>query len=144
MHQHVAATLFTGFDDVAFQLVQASFTRIDNTVLTCQRNKGSNTQFGELFDQKLATISLGQRSGQFERKAQLARRRQTLDHFESGLLAMDAFEASGVFMAVAVEEGDLVAGAEPAHHGKMVSFRSFEIDRAGLQRTVEVISFGHL
>ena len=52
-------------------------------------------------------------------------------------------DGRSVFMPVAVEEANGVAGAKPADRGKMVSFGARQYHRTGLQWQVDVKSFGH-
>ena len=143
VHQHITATLLAGLDDVAAQFFQAGFARMDDAMLTRERNKGSNTQFSQFFDQELASIAPGQRRRHLESKIQLELRRSTLKDIQIDLTASNMDQAGGVSMAVAVEQGDQVAGAEPANHGEMMRFIIDQRHRPGSERPIDVKSCGH-
>ena len=125
-HENITAALFAGLDDITAQFVDVSLARLDDTVLTQERNKGSNTQFGQLLDEELAAIPLGNGGRDFEGEGQFAARRLSAGDVDVDQAARQGHNAGRVFMAVAVEEGDLVAGAEPANRGKMVGFRALQ------------------
>src|SRR4051812_27036923 len=48
-----------------------------------------------------------------------------------------------VFVPVPVEQGNLVAGAKSADHGKVVSFITFQVHRSRMKWPTGVKSFGH-
>ena len=143
-HQHIAAALLARLDDVAFHLVAFAFARIDRGALARKRNECRDAEFGQLLDEKLAAVPFRQRRGDLQRERQLALRLVDADDLQRDLAAGDRSDARGVFVAVAVEEADFVAGAESAHRGKMVNFRAVQSERAGTQRQIDVKSLRHL
>ena len=59
------------------------------------------------------------------------------------MFASNRENLSGVLLAVAVKEANLVAGAKPANCSQMVSLGALELNRPGRQWTVGVKSFRH-
>ena len=112
-------------------------------MLTRERNKGSNTQLGQFFDEELPSISPGQGRSHFERKIQLELRRGAFEDFQLNLAATDVDEPGWVSMSVAVKQGDQAAGAKSANHGKVVGLGVDQGHRPRSQRTIGVKSFGH-
>ena len=78
------------------------------------------------------------------RNGAFALRRLDGPHFQHHGPPADLAHLGGVLAAVAVEQANGVAGAEPADHGEMMRFRPLDLDRARRQRTIDVESVGHL
>jgi hypothetical protein len=143
-HQHIAATLFAGFDHPAFKLVAFAVARMVVGKMAPERNKGGDAKFGQLLDQELGPIAFRQRGGDFERERQFTLRRFDREDFQRDFAPRNLRDARGILVAVAVEQADRVAGAESAHCGKMASFRAVQRERTGHKRQIDVKSFRHL
>ncbi len=125
------------------ELVELAFARVDDAALAGERDERGDAQLGELFDKELAAVALGQRGGDLQCEGQLAAGLANVLDLDLHGLARDRVDAGGVFPAIAVEEADGVAGAEPANRGEVVSLGAGQLDDAGVQRQIDVKSFRH-
>src|SRR5262249_3818761 len=63
--------------------------------------------------------------------------------FEGNILAGHRNDAGRVFMAIAVEQTNLIAWAKTANRGQMMSLGTLDRGRANTERTIDVKSIGH-
>src|SRR5262249_6710823 len=103
-----------------------------------------HAELGQLLNQELATIPLRHRRGDLQKERQFARRRFDASNLKLDFTPRYLRDASGVFMAVAVEEANGVAGAKAADRGKMASLGPVQRERPRRERQVDVKSFRHL
>src|SRR5262245_48360849 len=88
-HQPVAAALFTGLDDMAVEFFEPGVAWMDDAAMGLKRNEAGYAELGELFDQELAAVALGERGGDFEVAGQLALRLHAVDDLEGDLAALN-------------------------------------------------------
>lgn len=131
-------------DNVALQLLQFTFARMDNAACTFEGNKSRRAEFRELFDQKLSPIAFGQGSGHFQPERKFPIRAPNFFNVDQNALLLHCLDPTWVFVAVSVEKANEVVGAKSTYLGKMVSLRSRQFGQSRVQRQVEVKSFGHL
>src|SRR5258707_10725280 len=143
LEQDVAAALLAGLDHVTVQLFQLGITRVDHAALGPQRHERGDTQLGQLLQQKLRAIALGQRGGHLDAEWMLALRRGNAVDAHGHAAAADSDDLGGVFAAVAVEQANRVAGAKPTNRGEVMRLWAGQIDLAGRQRAVDVIPVRH-
>lgn len=142
-HENITAALFARLDDLTPKLIQVPGPRINNASRCPQGHKVSHAQFGELFDQKLSPITPRKRSGQFETKSDFPLDLVNgLNPERNGALA-DGSDHGPVIVAIAVEQGNLLAGTNSANMEKMMRFGPFQDDGPGSQRSIYEKTFRH-
>jgi hypothetical protein len=143
LEQYIPSALFARLNDVTLKAVEAIVSGMHHAPPSAQRHKPCNPQLGKLFQKERTAISLGQGGCHLELKAQFACRRFHGQYLEVDTLLFCRYDLRWIFMAVPIEKANSVAGAESANDGQVVSFRSLQQDRAGLQRRIDIKSFGH-
>ena len=91
-----------------------------------ERHEVSHPQLGELFDQELRPVSSRKRSGQFEAETHFALNLLNGLDLERHTALPGGANHCAVIAAIAIEQVNLLAGANPAHMEKVMRFRPFQ------------------
>ena len=142
-HQHIPPALLARLDDVALQLVPFGLAGMDHAAGGAQRHQRRDAQLGQLLHQELRPVALRQRRRHLDPEADLPRRRGDGLHVHDHFTAAHGAHLGGVFVAVAVEQANPVAGADPANGGQVVRLGPVDHHLAGRQGTVDVKSIRH-
>src|SRR5262249_42786478 len=93
--------------------------------------------------QECRAVAFRQRRRHLDREADFPRRRLDGPHVHDDLAPTYGTDRGRVFLAVAVEQVNRVAGAKAANRGQVVRLGAGNRDQTGCQRTVEVKTIGH-
>ena len=141
LHQDIPAALFTGFDDRTFETLALW---MGNAALSPQRDEPCHAEFGQLLDEEISAVALGQRRSDFQVNTAFPNGCDTLRDFQGYPFFLNADDSSGVFGSVAIEQANGVTGAGAEHCGEMVRFGALEYHRPRGQRRIDVKPIGHV
>ena len=143
VHQLVAAALLASLDNIALEFIHLRIARVHDASLRLQRRIICDADFGQLFDQKLAAIPLGQWNSHFQSKRTFPHRVGRGVDCQRNLFFGNTLDSSAIFSAVAIEEDYSVAGTLARDGGQMVRLGPVQFDVPNRKGKTDIKSFGH-
>ncbi len=127
-HYHISAALFACFNHGSTQLFRFRVVQLHDAAFGHQRRKVGHAEFREFLDQEVATVSLGQGTGNVQREAKFAFGRLHTHDLQAYAFLGNVQNPGGILVAIAVEESDQIVGLETANRGEVVGFLPLEFD----------------